>query len=177
MKCEVVDDELVRCAAVTGTDGSLSIAIVNWADAEKEITLDIEHTVHQPLRVYEYAADHIPYNKFNDLQHCSTLLEQKGSEVRVTVKPRSVTFLSSDYTDRVPSRVSGVKRKDGVLSWRKCKDAEHCYYRVYASDNKDFAPCYDNQIASTVAQKLHVDGKKRYYKVVSVDTSGNVGKA
>jgi hypothetical protein len=174
---EVMDDALVRCAAVTGADGSISVALINWADSDKEIALDIEHKIGKPLRIYEYAADNIPYNRFNDLQAHSGTVEQTDGTVRVTVKPRSVTFLSSDYTDRVPSRVSGVKRKDGVLSWRKCKDAEHCYYRVYASDNKDFAPCYDNQIASTVAQKLHVDGEKRYYKVVSVDTSGNVGEA
>lgn len=178
MKCEVVDDELVRCAAVTGTDGSLSIAIVNWGDKDKEITLDIEHTVHQPLRVYEYATDHIPYNKFNDLQPCSTLLEQKGSEVRVTVKPRSVTFLTTDYTDRVPSTVRGLKRRGDQLTWKPCADAEHCYYRVYASTDKNFTPCYDNQIASTVAEHVRIDkNQKLYYKVASVDQSGNVGRA
>lgn len=175
---KVADDELVRCAAVTGDDGSLSVAIVNWADEPKEIALDVEHTVHQPLRVYEYAADHIPYNKFNDLQPCTALAEQKGSEVRVSVKGRSVTFLTTDYTDRCPTPVRGVKRRGDQLTWKPCVDAEHCYYRVYASAEKKFTPCYDNQIASTVAEHIHIDkDQKLYYKVVSVDTSGNVGRA
>lgn len=177
LQSEVVDDSLVRCAAVTGANGSISIALINWADCEKEIALDVEHSIDKPLRIYEYAADNIPYNRFNDLQAPSGTVEQVNGRVCVSVKPRSVTFLTTDYTVRVPSRVRGVKLKDGVLSWQKCKDAEHCYYRVYASDNKDFAPCYESQIASTVAEKLRVDGEKRYYKVVSVDTSGNVGEA
>ena len=177
LKSEVMDDALVRCAAVTGADGSISVALINWADSDKEIALDIEHKIGKPLRIYEYAADDIPYNRFNDLQAPIGTVEQTDGTVRVSVKPRSVTFLTTDYTDRVPSRVRGVKLKDGVLSWQRCRDAEHCYYRVYASNRRDFTPCYDEQIASPVAEKLCVDGTKRYYKVVSVDTSGNVGEA
>lgn len=177
MQSEVVDDTLVRCAAVTGADGSISIALINWEDCEKEISLQIEHSIDNKLRIYEYAADHIPYNRFNDLQALSGTAEQADGRVCVSVKPRSVTFLTTDYTERTPSTVQGIKLKDGVLSWEPSRDAEHCYYRVYASDSKKFTPCYDNQIASTVAEQLRVDGQKRYYKVVSVDTSGNVGRA
>ena len=100
-----------------------------------------------------------------------------ATTVCVSVKPRSVTFLTTDYEDRTPTTVKGICLKDGVLSWKPCTDAAHCYYRVYASDDKNFEPCYENQIASTVAESLRVDGEKRYYKVVSVDTSGNVGRA
>ncbi|MBO5898498.1 MAG: hypothetical protein J6R04_05765 [Clostridia bacterium] len=177
LQSEVVDDALVRCAAVTGADGSISIALVNWADSDKEIALDVEHKIGKPLRVYEYAADDIPYNRFNDLQAPSGTVEQADGSVCVRVKPRSVTFLTTDYTDRVPSTIKGVKLRDGVLSWKPSTDAEHCYYRVYASDRKDFEPSYENQIASTVAEQLRVDDEKRFYKVVSVDTSGNVGHA
>ena len=177
LESAVVDDETVRCAAVTDARGNVSIALVHWGESEKEITLDMEHTAHQPLRVYECAVGHIPYNRFNDLQGYSSLAEQEEGSVRVTVKPRSVTFLTTDYEDRTPSPIKGIRLRGGELMWKPCKDETHCYYRVHAADRADFTPSYDNQIASTVAERLEVGTDKRYYKVVSVDTSGNVGRA
>ena len=74
-------------------------------------------------------------------------------------------FLTTDYTDRTPSPVTGVKISRGKLTWHASPDEEHCYYRVF----KDGA-----QIASTVATSLAVDASDAVYAIKSVDRWGNV---
>ena len=86
----------------------------------------------------------------------------------------SVTFLTTDYVDRKPSEVTNIRAENGRLTWDACKDKAHCYYRVYASDKKNFVPKYDNQIASTVAEFTDISDDKLYYKVLSVDKYGNI---
>lgn len=169
------DNEFLRAGAVTNADGSVSICIVSWSEKEEDIEFEFEHKTDKPLRRYDFSADNIPYNDFCDLQGCSGLVECNGG-AKITVGARSVTFLTTDYIDREPSKIKGVKLKNGILSWKPCIDEEHCYYRVYASSTKDFTPSYENQIASTVAERYNVDNHKLYYKVVSVDKFGNVGK-
>ena len=58
-----------------------------------------------------------------------------------------MTFLTTDYEDRVPAAVVGVRVEDGRLRWAPSTEPEHCYYRVFR-DGK--------QIASTVATSLPV---------------------
>ena len=127
------------------------------------------------MRRYDFAAGNIPRNEVCDLQECSALVNCDGETV-VTVKPRSVTFLTTDYTDRVPSAIENVRLENGTLLWDRCVDAEHCYYRVYASGNVDVAPVYENQVASTVAEHCSIVNTKLNYKVVSVDRYGNTGR-
>ena len=86
------------------------------------------------------------------------------------------SFLTTDYTDRVPSAIENVRIENGTLLWDRCMDPEHCYYRVYTSVNADTAPIYENQIASTVAEHCSITDAKANYKVVSVDKYGNTGK-
>lgn len=168
------DDESLRCCAVTNPDSSASIVIINWDKSEKAITIELEHISDKPYRKYEYRADNVPYNKFNDLQSAIGTVAFNQGETEVILSPQSVTFLTTDYTDRTPSKIHNIKFSDGILTWDKCQDKEHCYYRVFASDKKDFVPNYENQIASTVAEYLQVDKPQKYYKVLSVDNSGNV---
>lgn len=168
------DDELLRCCAVTNPDGSVSVAVMNWDETEKTVSFELEHTTDKPLRKYEYKADSVPYNKFNDLQECSGIVELSNMKGELVLNPRSVTFLTTDYKERVPSEIKNIVLKGDRLLWDKCEDEEHCYYRVYAGDEKDFIPAYENQIASTVAEYVNISEKKKYYKVRSVDKSGNV---
>jgi hypothetical protein len=42
------------------------------------------------------------------------------------------------------------------------------------SDEAEFSPSVENQIASTVGTSLKIDGTKKYVKVISVDKSGNM---
>jgi hypothetical protein len=44
---------------------------------------------------------------------------------------------------------------------------------VFTSDEKDFVPSMQNQIASTVSTMLKSKDVKKYIKVLSVDRSGN----
>ena len=157
------DDSFIRCCGVTCPDGSVSIAIINWEDREKTVSVELEHNSDKPMRKYEYIADVIPFNKFNDLQDYSELVKTNNNEFTTVLPPKSIVFLTTDYVDRVPSKITGVKHSKGKLVWNKCRDEEHRYYRVYRNGE---------QIASTVAQYIFAD-EKAEYSVYSVDKYGN----
>lgn len=159
------DDKDLRVGAVTNPDGSCSIAVVNWG-VEKDLCLTCAHPLGKPLRVYEYDSANPPRNDFNDLQPMKGVVAVQDGRVSVKVPPRSLTFLTTDYVDRVPSAITGVKMKDGRVSWEPCADKEHVYYRVYR-DGK--------QVASTVATST-ADKGPGVYTVRSVDSWGNVGR-
>ena len=159
---ETADGDL-RVGAVTNPDGSCSIAVVNWGPA-KEIRVTSAHRLAKPLRVYEYDSANPPENAFNDLQpEKKDRVVPEGNAFVAKVPARSLTFFTTDYTDRKPSPVTGVKVTDGKLVWDACADEDHVYYRVY-KDGK--------QIASTVATSRKVDGDGKY-SVTSVDRWGN----
>ena len=162
-------DDTLRAGGVTNPDGSASFAVVNWGGA-KTVTLVVPHPLEKPLRVYKYDSSHPPCNPFNDLQPMSGSVSAKDGKVTVSVPARSLVFLTTDYTDRVPSAVADVRVSDGRLTWMPCEDSEHVYYRVF----RDGA-----QIASTVATSLAVDGMApedaTRFSVRSVDKWGNVG--
>lgn len=168
------DDKEMRCAAVSNPDGSMSCFIINVGSEEKKAELEIQHNLGKPMRRYDYDSENVPYNDFCDLQPHSGLVEVTDGKCEITVKPMSVTFLTTDYADRIPSEIKNIRLENGRLLWDKCEDAEHCYYRVFASDKKSFVPSYENQIASTVAEYAHIPDEKLYYKVLSVDKYGNV---
>jgi len=157
------DDEHIRCAAVTNPDGSMSIAVINWANESKKVEFSCAVNPGKPLRCYKYSADNVPYNEFNDLQPCSEVVEATGGEFTIELDAKSVTFMTSDYVDRNPSVIKGVRYDKGRLLWDKCGDAEHSYYRVY---------CDGEQIASTVAEYTYTQ-KNGEFSVCSVDRYGN----
>ncbi|MBR2043389.1 MAG: hypothetical protein IJ946_03530 [Clostridia bacterium] len=157
------EDENIRCCAVTCPDGSISIAVINWSEQENSVSFNIEHKIDKPLRKYEYKAGSIPFNSFNDLQYYSELIEVKEQSFSAILPAKSVTFLTSDYVDRVPSTIKGIKYSKGKLTWKPSADPEHCYYRVY---------CNGKQIASTVAEYVYAE-KPANYQVYSVDKYGN----
>jgi hypothetical protein len=95
-------------------------------------------------------------------------------ELTYTLKPESVTYFTTDYiTKDKPVYASDVALENGVISWNEVADDDHCYYRVFTSDEKDFVPSMQNQIASTVSTMLKSKDVKKYIKVLSVDRSGN----
>lgn len=176
LSCHCGEDPALRCCAVTNADGSLSIAVINWEAQEKALALQIEHNTHQPFRVYECTADHVPYNPFNDLQPHTCLKSMESGKVMLTLSPRSITFLTTDYTERIPSKIRNIRKEGTLLRWSKCDDPEHCYYRVYADRTPDFTPGPENQIASTVAEFTQIPDPSLFCKVLSVDHSGNIRK-
>ena len=158
------DDPALRFGGVTNPDGSASFAVVNWG-AAKTVELVVAHSLAKPLRVYEYDSSKPPYSAFNDLQPQKGTVAATDGVVTVDVPARSLTFLTTDYVDRVPTPVSGISAADGIVRWKASADAEHVYYRVY---------CAGKQVASTVATsaKLEKAGK---CTVTSVDRWGNEG--
>lgn len=171
------EDDALRASAVVGDSGAISIAVINWSDEEKEISLELENLkANKPFRVYEYSANDIPCNKFNDLQDFNRTEAVSEDKISTFVKGKSVTFFTTDYEDRIPSKIKGIKFCKGMLKWKKCNDLEHRYYRVFASDEKNFPLSYENQIASTVAEYYVPEKEYKYYRIVSVDAYGNAGK-
>ena len=160
-------DASLRVGAVTNPDGSCSIVVINWG-GRKNVRVANAHRVDRPYRRYVYDSANPPFNEFNDLQPASGTVEAKDGLISVSLPAKSITFLTTDYEDRVPKAVDGLRVADGRLSWTATDDPMHCYYRVFW-DGK--------QIASTVATSLPVTGTKHgdasRFEVKSVDKWGN----
>ncbi len=166
------DDELLRCCGVLNRDGSVSIGIVNRHKEPTDITLD-SSLFNKNIRVYEYDPYNVPYNKFGDLQDKTATIDKDTATY--TLKPESITFFTTDYEEKAEAVVAqNLNIKDGMLVWDAVEDANHCYYRVFASEDKNFVPSRENQIASTVACDLPIKDEKLCYKVLSVDQWGNI---
>ncbi len=162
LRCET-DTDALRCGAVINPDGSLSVCMINNSPEALETELTCELPQKQPFRIYSYAVGHVPENPFGDLPAWDACAD--GADLRVTVPPKGMLLLTTDYTSRVPSPIHGIVRKGETLSWDACPDPEHCYYRVYRNGI---------QIASTVAEYLTRDSlPDADYEVFSVDRWGN----
>ena len=159
-------DRELRVGAVTNSDGSMSVALINWGGA-KTIRVTSAHPVAKPLRVYEYDSANPPMNPFNDLQPVKGTVAADGGVFSVVVPARSMTFLTTDYVDRTPPRVSGVCREGRFVRWEASPDPDLSYYRVYRNGS---------QVASTVATKLEVRADGGEYSVRGVDRWGNEGR-
>ena len=170
-------DPMLRGGAVMNPDRSVSIALVNRGPA-KTVSVDCSSwnarvddtpTFHQPLRRYVYEVGRVPYNEFNDLQPMSGTVAAKDGVFSVALPAKSITFLTTDYENRVPAAVTKIRIVDGKLGWAANEEPEHRYYRVY-KDGK--------QIASTIATSFPVPDAKPAdaprFAVKSVDKWGNV---
>ncbi len=150
----------------------MSIGIINRNEKDVEIELS-SSLFRKDIRVYEYDPRNVPSNKFGDIQDCSTVLPKDLA--KFTLKRESVTFFTTDYEEKeAPVYAANLKVSETTLFWDEVEDKNHCYYRVYASEKPDFVPGRENQIASTVATDVPITDNRLYYKVLSVDTYGNV---
>lgn len=182
------DDSLIRICAMLNRDGSVSVVVVNrhTAPTPVKLKLSLIYMNKQPMRVYEYDSRNVCSNEFGDLQDPSAeLLFQNTDEIVYTLLPESLTVFTTDYKPRSKEiYAQKVVQKNHWLSWQPVEDEEHCYYRIYRGKEPDFIPSLQNQIASTIetsidltarylddAAILNVEGD--YYKVLSVDRSGN----
>jgi len=183
------EDPLLRICALLNRDGSVSICVVNRhkEQTELKVKLSLKHSKKlQPFRVYEYNSRNVCTNEFGDLQDYSTVLTlNEEAELEYTLLPESFTVLTTDYkTKSAPVFADNPVRKDNILTWDAVTDSEHCYYRVYRGESEDFTPSINNQIASTIDTSLDFSARYlddsaimnvggNYYKVLSVDRSGN----
>ncbi len=164
-------DEMLRMCAILNKDMSVSAGIVNRNKKPVKVNVCADGLFKKPIRVYEYDPKNVPRNDFCDLQPYSCLINE-GDEFEL--KPESVTFFTTDYIDRDYRIYAGnVHIEDEKLVWNQITDETHCYYRVFASETPDFEPSAENQIASTIAESLPIDDQNLFYKVLSVDKSGN----
>ncbi|MBQ4526663.1 MAG: hypothetical protein II998_01185 [Clostridia bacterium] len=166
------DDKNLRICAVRNRDKSVTVGIVNRNVEDTKITL-CSDLFEKEVRVYEYDTKNVPYNKFGDIQDFETILPADNPSY--TLKGESITYFTTDYITKEKTVEAQVSEfEDGVISWDGVDDKNHCYYRVFTSDEKDFKPKKENQIASTVATSLKCENLKKYCRVLSVDKSGNV---
>lgn len=162
-------DESVLCCAVRNPDLSHSVCIVNLSDSEKDASVSLDFTTGTAYRKYSFCVEHVPYHPCNDLQPYDEVLDISPGKTSLRLMPHSMTLLTTDFVDRIPSAVTGIREENGKLHWDACKDEEHCYYRVYADGR---------QIASTAAESLTLGDKRKgnLYEVFSVDKWGNCRK-
>ncbi len=166
------EDKLLHCCGVLNRGGAVSVGVINRNTKDTEITLD-STLFNKNIRVYEYDPRNVPFNRFADIQEPCAVLSKDNPTY--TLKAESVTFFTTDYQEKpAPVYASNVKKSKDQLTWNAVEDPTHCYYRVYASKEKDFTPSIDNQIASTIATALPIEDKTLNYKVLSVDTWGNI---
>lgn len=161
------DDATLRTCGITFADGSATIGLINWG-GPKTVKIDcVCHRMTKKLRVYRYDSASVPYNDFNDLQPFDGTVEQAADgTIAVDLPARSIAYLTSDYVDRVPAAVGGLRMVGGRLRWTASDEPEHVYYRLYRNGK---------QIASTVATSRPADGSLEEYRVTSVDKWGNEG--
>lgn len=157
-------DDNLRISAVTNPDGSLSVCVVNYNDTAAELSFESEHKISKPLRRFTYDSKNPPYNDYNDLQRFDAVIEAENDRFFISVPSRGMCVLTTDYEDRFPTPVTGVRLEGCMLSWDISIDECHTYYRVFKNGA---------QVASTVANSIKVDDIMAEYSVYSVDKYGN----
>ncbi len=160
-------DTELRCGAVSNPDGSFTCALISWAKEERAVTVRADWTLDKPLRKYTFRAECPPANAFGDLPAHDALVSAENGVFTLTLPPRSMVFLTTDYTDRKPSEVTGLRLDGDTLVWDASPDAAHRYWRVYRNGM---------QIASTVSERYTPKRKPEEgdeFAVYSVDRDGN----
>lgn len=172
------EDYLLRSGGVINDDGSFSVAVVNRHAEETELEISLENLKPgKKVRKYVYDSNNVPRSAFADMQDYEELIDTESGVIRVKMPGNAIIMLTTDYTDEKPASVTGVCAKKGVVSWDASADPTHVYYRVYRGETADFVPSKENQIASTIDIKcVDLDEKPGYYKVCSVNRSGNLSE-
>jgi len=176
------DDPLLRATVLENPDGSVTAAIVNRGP-KRAVTLAGLKALARPARVYLYDSARPYDNAFGDLPPADGVARPDGDTLTVEIPAKGMAFLTTDYVERTPSPVEGVKfvpargraenvcgvpsRREGCVTWKASADPDHCYYRVFANGR---------QIASTVATSCACDSPDAVLTVVSVDRWGNAGR-
>jgi hypothetical protein len=186
--CQVtVNDPRLRVAASQHqVAGTWSLAVVNRNSRAAPLSVTMDGTaLSASFRKYVYDPANIPSNPFGDLQAPAGTVAMKDGRLADTVGPMTLTVYTTAYQDNAPAPVQGLKVEptaDGNrrLTWQASDAPDFCYYRVYRSDQPDFVPDMKTQIGSTIAtsftdSKGEAD-KEYHYRILAVDTFGNVSR-
>lgn len=157
-------DSLVRATVLENRDGTMTAAVVNLG-AKRTVVLTGWESASHPSRLYRYDSARPYANPFGDLPAPSGTVPSEQGRLSFEIPAKGMAFVTTDYVERTPQPVKGVKIADGRLVWTPTDDPHHCYYRIYANGK---------QVASTVATSRAVDDESATYEVKSVDKWGNV---
>ncbi len=186
-------DESVRAAVVrNNANGTYSVAVVNRNQTEIPLKIFLaESTINsRPLnlsfRKYVYDIKNVPQNPFGDLQGPEGKINLESGYLNDTIGPDCLAVYTTAYSEDIPGKVTGlqVERTSGVrnvLKWDASGDPDLCYYRIFSSTVPDFVAGLETQIGSTVSNRFSdmviKDDQINYYKVCSVNKSGNASEA
>ena len=157
-------DPLIRATVLENRDGTMTAVLVNLG-VKRTVALTGWGASSRPARLYIYDSAKPYANQFGDLPSPDGMVRSVDGKLCFEIPEKGMAFVTTDYVERVPPPVEGVKVADGRLKWTATGDPEHCYYRIYANGK---------QIASTVATSRAVDDESAAYEVKSVDKWGNV---
>ena len=160
-----VSDPLLRATVLENRDGTMTAAIVNLGP-RRVVAVGGWDSLPRLPRLYLYDSAKPYANRFGDLPCPDRTVSPTGGELHVEIPEKGMAFVTTDYVERMPPPVKGIKVADGRLVWTALDDPEHCYYRVYAKGR---------QIVSTVATTCAIEDALADFSVVSVDRWGNAG--
>ncbi|HQK95162.1 MAG TPA: hypothetical protein PLD23_16795 [Armatimonadota bacterium] len=170
-----VDDPHVRVAAIEHHGaGTRTIAIVNRYGGDVPVSIAMGDAANgHTFRKYVYDPEHVPRNRFGDLQRPETTVTVRRGTLDDQIGRGTLTVYTTAYDDEPPAAVTGLRietHTDGSTwaAWDENPAPDLCYYRIFRGDE---------QIGSTVACRFRVaagdtaDG----LRIVAVDQSGNPG--
>jgi hypothetical protein len=160
-----VADPLLRACVLENRDGAITEAIVNLGP-RRVVTVGSWGSFSRQPRLYLYDSAKPYANRFGDLPRPDCTVSPTGDELHVEIPEKGMAFMTTDYIERVPPPVKGVKVAGGRLVWTASDDPNLRYYRVYMDCKR---------IASTVATSCGIDNAGADFTVVSVDRWGNAG--
>jgi hypothetical protein len=183
----VANDPRLRVAAVRHHAAKTwSIAVVNRNCGPVPLAIAVEGaSLSASFRKYVYDANNVPVHPFGDLQDPAGKVAMKEGRLTDTVGPLTLTVYTTACDDDPPAPVQGLSVEPADegqrrLSWQASPEKDFCYYRVFRSEQADFAPEVKTQIGSTIATRFTdakaAPGKEYHYKVLAVDTSGNASR-
>jgi hypothetical protein len=172
------NDPRLRVGALQNERG-VSIAIVNRNERAVPLKLTLkELPIPLRFRKYVYDSANVPKDKWADLPGpvaTPSLIELSRGD---TILPMSITIYTTAYDDTPPSAVQGLQVNGNRLTWQPSRESDWCFYQVHRSPTKTFQPSPQTRIGSTVATEFTDKNAPAtaFYKIVAVDTSGNIGK-
>jgi len=186
----VSSDSLIRIAAVKNKEnGSVSVVVISRNELPTKVKINMgELAGGKSYRKYLYDPEDVPFNYFGDLQDPSGKIAPKNNILQDVIPPQSMIVYTTCYDEEPPADIKGLKvekgkengRERAFLTWEPNNEKDFCYYRIYRSEKPDVEISERKQIASTISNaftdiSVH-NMPQYYYKVVSVDQSGNSSK-
>ena len=116
-------------------DGTVSVCIANRHPESTDVRLTADFGIDRDFRVYRYDADNVPRNKFADLQDYDCKAAYAAdSGAAITLHGNSVTVITTDYIDRVPTLISGLNVSGDTVSWEESADELYiCSVDIYGN--------------------------------------------